>query len=440
MAIQGVHRTDLYFSALPQAPLASYAKAEQSCGLQSCFWTVCNAISVFARCFFRALCYCCCTEEKSGHDVPKTLPQTPLLAKSRLQLSTFEGLDLRPMPCLDVMLRTFNHCDVKEAFPVMAQVCKAWNRVLQEVCVLQLQRAKCLTLEELFIYQTRLRGRPDGNLLPTDWECIFKHCGQLEALDFSGAFQNTLNLVRSDRRKGHQREMIRALEIVGIVRAAAQSCPHFKILDFSVYENPGEWGDYEDLKSQEFSKCCTVAQVIWHALGHVPKLTHLKLRRCPLDIIFAFVQRFPELVSLDFNSSRHPKKEVTEVYRCNFIAKIGEYCPKLRRLAIDGLQGGLFASGKAYQAQGLAFLVQKFPCLTHLSIDEEVTREGQYTLAENCKHLVFFQCKSKKFEWQDKDLESFKQKYPKIAISTRFLEGNDSIFLDEDAQKVITKL
>jgi hypothetical protein len=52
--------------------LRPYAKAEQNCGLQNCFLTVCRAISAFVYGFFKMLCCCCCVEESR-----KKLPIEP---------------------------------------------------------------------------------------------------------------------------------------------------------------------------------------------------------------------------------------------------------------------------------------------------------------------------------------------------------------------------
>jgi hypothetical protein len=473
MSIQRVHRAEGYYT-LP----VPYVKAEQNCGLQSCFWSVCHAISAFATCFFRALCYCCCTEESRTPNPPVQTTTTPTqvgwaplvpVAKPKprqSELSKLGSLDLRPLPLLEMTVQIFSYGNFKTDLPAMSQVCKAWNRVIRAMYCEQLNRATCLTLEQLFLYQSRLGGRP--HLLPTqekllrtigansNWECVFMHCENLEALDFSGAFpRKTITDFSRAFPTTHEKRMDRAKEIVWIFKAVAKFCPHFKILDFSGCTDMGDG----DLKPSSWPYM--VSQVIYQALDHVPKLTHLNLSGCSLqdsdlklDTVYAFIKKLPELVSLDIGTICFREQAMGVEDRSTRIAKIGEYCPKLQRLKIHGLIGG------DYKASDIQILTEKLPHLTHFSIDSKLTGEAWYILADKCKNFVFLQFEfydarredevserelDKLQKW-DADVEAFKSTHPHIEISTRYPPQKfESFFLEENTKnlqggRIVTKL
>ncbi len=63
---------------------------------------------------------------------------------------------------------------------LLSLVCSLWrNQFVHEICSRQLGKKTALTLREVEIYQKRLSATPN------DWECVFKHCKQLNNIDFS---------------------------------------------------------------------------------------------------------------------------------------------------------------------------------------------------------------------------------------------------------------
>ena len=372
------------------------------------------------------------------------------------ELEKLFNLDQGSKLCYDAMGVIFSY-DMRMTFS-LAQVSTTWHNFVKEFYISRMQK-NCLTIEELFIYHSRLSFRESFSMKSNDWNNVFMHCKQLGTLKFSGDF---LKLGSSSGRFGLpdlERQDKRIQEIGSIFQAVAKT--NFEVLDFSDCEGLGIYEKFtkpEEIGPNRFFQlfryvryyCANtqsklVAQQVWQALDHVPNVTHLNLVGCSawLDLIHAFVEKLPNLVSLDFDTVNYNLQDMLENKRCVEIAKIGEHCPKLERLKIDGL------GGNAYEAEDIEILAEKFPCLTHLSIDAQVVSDGWIVLAEKCQALVslqftihckeYFQNEERRTErenWQQK-LRSFKETHSKIAISPLwFPNKHASIFLKKDAENV----
>jgi hypothetical protein len=341
-------------------------------------------------------------------------------------------LNLTPFPCLDATMRTFSYCDAGTEFPVMAQVCKTWHRIIKEIYILQLGSATCLTLQQLFTYQKRLGIEADKK---TRWQCVFKHCKQLEALNFSGAFPETD--FSKDWEPQNEKRIELAREISSITQAAAKLST-FKILDFSHSKGLIFGGGFSSVFLRN-----SPDSLIWKAIHNVPQLTHLNIRGCNVDLkaIPEILLGLSQLVSLDFSRDGL----VDSLYNNDdpqWIAWIGNCCPNLQRLK--------FSFCEELGAKHISVFAEKFPKLTHLSsMGTNITSEGWFILAEKCKNLVFLQfgfvtvkrelmnqaAQGLLDKWEE-DFKLFKETYPKIAISTRGgFQPFDDIFLDKAEEK-----
>jgi hypothetical protein len=456
MSIQGVNRVEAYFAA-HHALSVPYVKAEQDCGLQGCFRAVCRAISIFASCLFKTLCCCCCVEEndeRAAVQVPVAKePPHPISqigsSGSRSEVESIEEsgkssegdvpdletdseydptLDLKlelhkrdvyvlPLGTTlhqDIVLNIFSHWDMKTIMVTFSVVCKGWYALAKDIYQGQLQSKKCLTMQELAICGKRLYGPQFAELKRLgvniwDWETIFKLCGQLEALDFSGVFEDIHLFDRMTYEwasKLFERQGKTAQEITLMTQRVAKFCPHFKILNFSGCSGLAE-----------------VSDELLNALDHVPTVTHLNLASCDLslDRVFDFVKRLPDLISLDV--------EVKGSNTFKVLGKIAECCPKLRRLKISS-RGDL----PVFRMLSLA---KKCQFLTHLSIkpikplgphDRRLFRAAGCHMLASCANLVFFHYPFA----QDLDLRLFELMVPNVKISSAC---DVDFFLDETEEK-----
>jgi hypothetical protein len=415
MAIQGVNRNGAY--SVP------YVKAEQDCGLQGCALIVCRKIMQLVSCLFKALCCCCCDIE--GDDKPpRPIPPGRWPGRVAHQRSA-KGLDLKlemrtrdlcvlPLGVTlhqDVVLNIFSHWDMKTIVVTFSVVCKGWYELAKTVYIKQLGSKRCLTMQELAICEREIY-RPQlttwrkygGNSY--DWNGIFKHCGQLEALDFSNQGNVILGRFPSGIFKLEELQFRTAQQVPLVIKIAAAVCPHFKILNFS--------------------NCTGLFEIygqLLNALDLVPKLTHLNLAGCDLsaDQVYEFVKRLPNLISLEFGVKEG-------AYLVQDLNKIAECRPKLQRLKISK-RGDL-------SVFGILCAVEKFPCLTHLSIDitssEFLTRNDRIANKEailarlpNCTSLVFFHFTFLE-DFTEEELIDLREQLPNLEITGR----NANFFLD----------
>jgi hypothetical protein len=304
----------------------SYVKAEQNCGLQSCLTRLCCLIIRFVCCFFKTFCSCCCEDNSARRVVDLTAIRTQL---PRLGEQVFPRELLLSIFCYDGMGTPLK----------LLLVSKSWYGMVHHAYQELLKNKKCLTLQEIFLCE-RILGR-----FRNDWNSVFIHCEQLEALNFSHALEK-------------QKDNI--THISSIIHVALKKCPHFHILDLSY--------------------CRGIAGFI--GIEKREKLTHLNLAfSCDQyfadDITVAWVCCFPNLVSLD----------LTGLTTCNeHIAQIASSCPHLCRLKISSIGSD--------ENWTLPLLLKGCPSLTHLSIGSlgitQITSIGAHALALYGKNLKVF--------------------------------------------------
>jgi hypothetical protein len=272
MAIQGMHRGGGYVAA-QYAPSVRYVKAEQDCGLQGCLQAVCHAISALVSCLFKALS-CCFGEGKSDkitkQDVIDLTPP-PLSQRRVIDVTPIpRSPDLVPFQPFYVEGKEFHRelfvkvcfdCGMETTTLRLLLVCKGWFGVVYKTCVEQLQNRTSLTMREIFVC-AKIVGKN-----PNDWDSVFVHCKQLEALNFSEAFppvNNVVDMLRTQHRQGTKivpqcmsgagvdtsksvfdalkeeelkcldKQLTRRSDVLSIINTALEQCPSFKSLDLSM--------------------------------------------------------------------------------------------------------------------------------------------------------------------------------------------------------------
>ena len=267
--------------------------------------------------------------------LPSAAPQTVI------NVPTEPFLDLTEVVPKDILSFTFSFCDPKRELSALSCTSKVLNQMIPGVYSQQLSMKKSLTKDEIDLYQKRLGGKLN------DWDCVFKHCKQLQALNFAWAF----------RQKGSDQE---PRELALILTSAKQHCPSITNLNFV--------------------HCYDVNDQTLALLGRqFPNLTHLNLESCKCTTagIQSLVTGCTNLISLNLSDQCAGHEE---------ILLVANNCPKLCELILAGC-GDYPAS---LTDASITVLAEKCASLTRLVIsDPGITDASLEALAKHCKKLTF---------------------------------------------------
>lgn len=295
--------------------------------------------------------------------------------------------DLSSSSTFDVMKNIlFPSFNIKKEMSNLSQVCKYWkNDIVTEACIKQLETTTSLSMQELAIYQKRLK------LEPNDWEGIFIHCKNLESLSFDPK-ETSLKQMKSldeDEARSYARNILLIMEV------ASRHCPNLTSLDLS-----------NCLSSRN-------TNLLNSAAKYFPKLAHLNLAHWNYQPVKLGIEKLMKkcghnLISLNYSSNDVPVGD-------DIIKIIAGNCPKLERFNVSTLAN---YSECPVTDNSIISLAAGCPSLTHLYLsNSHITNKSLEALAEGCKKLVFFHhygCSN----FTDENVENLKMKLSNLEAST----------------------